>query len=384
MVRPDDFAAAPQPDGAPKPLIDLLGYAPTEDESEYLELLRWIDTKGEPADLKGAFGREVERLKKVRVFAQTWRAENPDARQDDFDPATAELKDGTTYRSVVGRPAINGEQRRRLEIIKVREETKAETESRLKQQQAETDRRFLAVEAKPKIEAAVRQLRSEMLDGLTIDDDGEVNEQLIKIAREQGLDVLVAELPAEGAMVRNAIEAAAARGQALLLITSGIEDIDGSNPHHVWLMEFVTQEAEWFAANGGEDRVRDGRSFLPPTKFAQVKPEARDRYWTFSHDEMLKMIAFRAKQDLHAGLEQHRLAIKKREEARGKLRKPTPPAPAPAPVGDNPSPAPAPAPAPAPPPEPTPAPRLRPTPESNGGTPPPQQPNRLKKSLGLA
>lgn len=374
-VRADDFRSAAPAGTDPKSLDELLGYAPSDDERQYLELLRWVETKGDVKDLKDAFNQEITRLKRVHAFAQTWRAENPDVER--FDAATAELADGTTYRSVVGRPAISADMRRRLELQKVKAEAAAEADARIAAERQATDKRLRAMETKPQIEKTVSDLRTGLLDGVTIDSDAEVNDELMKLARGQGLDALVAELPGEGEIVRGHVEAATARVNALLHITSGLVEIDAANPIHIWLMDFVTQEADWFAANGGDDRVRQGRTFIPPAKYGQLKPEAADRYWTFSRDDMVKMIAHRSKQDMQTQLENYRVALEKREQARGKFKKPAAPTPAPAPVG-------APTPAPAPDPEPSPAPRLRPTPSGSGGTPPAPTTSRVKQRLGLA
>ncbi len=376
VVKDEDFQPAPTATPSPKPgvasLAEVLGYEPAETVRDYLENLRWAEGRDDRNTFKGLFAKEVERLKRLKEFNDRWRAENPDAKDEDLDPRTAQLADGTTYRGAVGRAALSAEQQRRLEMDRVRVEARESADQAGEKVRQESRRSLLELEVKPRVEQRIAAFDAQVVDGMTLHEEPEVNAELGKLVREGGVEKIAEDFPIEAQIVREELARAKEQAAALMKIKAGLVEYNPDNRTHAEVSEFVYREAEFFEANGGEARVRDGKSFLTPSKFAQLKPEARERYWTFSEDEMVRMMQHRARANCEARMTTHREAIQKRLAARDKYR------PAPAVVAPVPA---APAPTGAAEPARTASPVVRPSPTGHAGAPQVKPVNRLIENL---
>jgi hypothetical protein len=80
-------------------------------------------------------------------------------------------------------------------------------------------------------------------------------------------------------------------------LAEGVDDITKPKNQeqagrHKWLMEFIGHQSSVFDSLGGENKVRDGRQFVTPVKFAELASSGKDtsKVWTFNNDDVLTML----------------------------------------------------------------------------------------------
>ena len=92
-------------------------------------------------------------------------------------------------------------------------------------------------------------------------------------------------------------ESAVAIASDWVRLAEGVDDItkpknQDQAARHKWLMEFIGHQSSVFDAQGGEHKVRDGRQFVTPVKFAELSSSGKDtsKVWTFNNDDILTML----------------------------------------------------------------------------------------------
>jgi len=354
-VDKDDLAteAAPAPADEPKAVATLLDYAPTRAEVRYLEVLQ-SGAEREPEKYQSIFDREVDRLKKVNQFAAKWREENPG------EELTADVPE---YRKFLraNPPAIDAGEHEDLKEELIAERTKKKVRAEMEEEMAPKLRRVIELEVKPEITRAEEAVEQAVLAALP--EALEKDDHLLAAAKE-GASAL-SKVPEEGKIFKTAI----ARGQQVtsefLRLRRGLVPFDARNETHVFISRSVATAAETFEAQGGAERIRDGRRFVSPAVYSKLKPEAKAKHWTFADSDILEtfvtMTALGAVQEL--------TERRKEREALDSFRKPKVPA------GEKKA-----APA-AEPPKSSPA--VQPKPTSPPGTPTPPKNERLKQMMGI-
>lgn len=362
-VNDEDFSKQPQEPSEPVDLTTVLedvGYTPASDEEdEYIELLHWAEQTGEKK-FAGAVRKEAERLKKAQDFIAQWNEQNPG---DTFDPRTAELEDGTKFKSI-GTPLIDMATQRKLDRKRIREEAARDADARISKAQAEQERRLKAIEAKPDIDKAVGSVDSDLLADIVLDEDADINGALVKALNDGGIDAISEDMPIESRIISRHMGETKGMVKAMLEITRGVRSIDTNSATDVAVLEFVDEASNFFAEHGGDLRIRGGKTFLTPGRFAALKADARGKYWTFSDTDMVDMIKASSVKKLGIELQNERNILKKREAGRAKFRKPEPKK-EPTVINDTP-------------PEPMPAaPKISPSPRSGAKSPQSKKPARV-------
>lgn len=92
-------------------------------------------------------------------------------------------------------------------------------------------------------------------------------------------------------------ESAVALASDWVRLAEGVDDItkpknQDQAARHKWLMEFIGHQSAVFDAKGGDNKIRDGRQFVTPVKFAELASSGKDtsRVWTFNNDDVLTML----------------------------------------------------------------------------------------------
>lgn len=106
------------------------------------------------------------------------------------------------------------------------------------------------------------------------------------------------EHPGEVEAIKDAIQRGKALAQDYTMFARKLSKFDATNENHKWLLDFVNREGEALASHGGEVTVKVvggvKQTFLPRAKFAELQrkdPDAARKHWTFSHRDVLEMIA---------------------------------------------------------------------------------------------
>lgn len=92
-------------------------------------------------------------------------------------------------------------------------------------------------------------------------------------------------------------ESAVALASDWVRLAEGLDDISKPKSQdqaarHRWLMDFIGHQSNVFDSQGGDNKVRDGRQFVTPVKFAELSSTGKDtsKIWTFNNDDVLTLL----------------------------------------------------------------------------------------------
>lgn len=228
-------------------------------DAEYAEKQRPEKFKGMAKKLKDFYAKADEWMKENRPNGLTGE---DDTEFVDFVKANKPSWSGSRQAITVQRLADE-------RVNKILEERSKETESKIELAQRE------AREAKilPAIEKQVHAVASEVEKELATDDEFE--KPTYKQYADQCVDVTT----------------------TYLRFVNRLDSVSDKNPRdlqekHAWIIRFVGDQAEKFAAHGGQARVRNGRSFVTPLRLYEMQQANADTsgVWTFGSDDVVKMI----------------------------------------------------------------------------------------------
>lgn len=246
-----------------------------DEEKEILKLARFAEKK----DAKKYAGR-ADKLtvffKKNAEFIAKKQAEDPDY---EFSEDNPEYK---AFLNANRPPALSATEQRVLEREMIKEEVLGETRAELEKRQADD-------ETKRTHEQLTKQHRQDATKFWRETAAIALPDELRAAMKEHGAEKAKELYPFEYDISEKVTASAAEYIEEFLLISSGVRKLDLSNPTHKGIADFITNECENFAKNGGEARVRGGKTFVSRADFQRLPPEQRGRYWTFSNAEIVEL-----------------------------------------------------------------------------------------------
>ncbi len=100
-----------------------------------------------------------------------------------------------------------------------------------------------------------------------------------------------------------------------LRIANGLVQFNASDYRHDYLVGFVNYQAKVMKDQGGDAKIRNGKSFVHPVEFSQMvvsKSPDLAKHWTFSPQDVLKMLASDAKSNAQNRIKsEEELAVKR-------------------------------------------------------------------------
>lgn len=344
-IEPPKAPASPAPAPAPEPApaatpapetLDLSGL--NEEQLTEIQEAQWAE-----ANIPGKYPKLASRM-------VSWHKAN--------DEKTAELiargekpEDNEEYQTFLkSRPAITQVDLRR--VINGMAEASATRKAReeVEREVAPVRRSQREMELRPEIERVHKEMAKHVLEGF----DADGTETELGKAFKAGLDKATEEFPLEATLASEQIARGHEAAQEYLLIRNGGREYDQNNETHVWLGNFISKNADWFAKNAGTALVRDGKSFLTPAQYQAMAKAGKDvsGNWTFNESDVLgflvsnvrfgikKEIELAEKRAAHYKLDQYEIGeggkFKRRKPAAATPPPVTPPAPA-APIAPPPT-----------------------------------------------
>lgn len=225
----------------------------------------------------------IESFKAVDKFA----AENPDA-EPDSEEFQKILRAKPTLSGVDARKVVRG-----MAVEEFRKSTASDTSTADRLRQVETTAKIAA--AAPEI----ANVLSKVVDGITeiATKDPELK-AVMEIVTAKGYDEAAKEYPLEVQAFSTRVDHARAISNDYVLFAKDLATFDPKNQNHAWLADFVAKQGEHFKKNGGE-RLTDkqGRTFLTRAEYnaaAAKDPDFEKKHFTFTHRNVLEMIAANA------------------------------------------------------------------------------------------
>jgi hypothetical protein len=288
----------------------------TDEQKDDLELAKYAETKGQ----SGVSQKLVGFYKDF----DAWVIANPEASSADIDEYTR------THRPVI-------QNRRKLEREWVADTTKNTLEKQLSERTQELERRQHALEIKPKIESIVRSFSDLLTDpkqlSLPADVTG-IDREVVECIQKEGYQAAVQKYPIEAPIAQQTIGAV----ESYLKMVNGVEpyrpQYDGrGNPVNMqaWIAQFIARQENLMMQAPEEKQLNSAKQrFLPAdkyTKLLQEKPEEASKYYTFSDDWIIDLLAVNANISASAKLKELEAAGFKRERPSKTANPPPPPTP---------------------------------------------------------
>jgi hypothetical protein len=241
----------------------------SEEEREQVELMEFAEANLENYKGTGVAKKTLEGIKKVAEL----RTKSNDLSEDDL-------------RSEIERalPEIKPSEREKILRAKITHEVEQRVQVSVDQRLREIKEKQAAIELKPKIDEAISILSGAVSgkDAKLPDGVEPLDAELIAKASSGQLERSV-----DGNIIRMSVEAA----KEYVLISNRAVPYSEKNGLHVWLADFVYDQGENMKKAG---KVVEGRKFAHRSEYATMTPEERSRHFTFSDQDVLKMIGVNA------------------------------------------------------------------------------------------
>lgn len=265
VAKPDDADLTPEE----KDELELATFAESRDPSK----------KGLTDKLRAFYKANKEYIEKATAKASE--------EGEDYDPTR-----DPAYKKFLqaNEPKLSALDRKQLFKEKIaseaREAALKEAEAKFSPKFSELERKTRELEHRPVIESRVNSFIDEVAVGMP--------EEVVKFYNENGQDVekTRAEFPLEFEIITKHLNGATTLAKELLEVRNGLKAFEPEkNDRHRFLRDFVNQQGDVFERAAREHHVRDGKTFVHPSKF---RPELADKHWTFSNDDVLAMLKYEA------------------------------------------------------------------------------------------
>lgn len=237
-----------------------------------------------------------------------------DKRDADGDPIE-DFQHDEEYQNFVNRNGVqlDHSEVRRIEKEMLKDEIRKEQSAELE----ELKKAQRNAEIKPQVERSKNEFNSQL---------GEVlPDQIMSVIKEKGIEEAAKQNPFEYQIADEEIRRAQAMSGALIEISSGLTQYSESDAAQSELIKFIEQEQTSYIETG-DTHDEKGRPFMRRERFNSLPSDAeRNKYWTWTNEDLLKLMKFRAGQSINARIDQHRQQM----EAAGYIRQNSQPAPAP-------------------------------------------------------
>jgi len=216
--------------------------------------------------------------KKVYDFYEAREKYIAEAREKAEDEGYEWSEDDEDYQKWLQKNEPKLKPRDRREIVKkmlkeeVLKEVQPELETmRLQQWQQEQKKRYQSI---------LDNFQKEMMDNLpdTFPDD----DVKLKEAIQQS--------PEEWAIITEEVNRAGDMTTLYLNLNLDSSQFNENDTNHKTIENWINREGEKFYKEGGKHRIRDGKKFVPIATFNQLGEKERENFWTFSEEEVVKMI----------------------------------------------------------------------------------------------
>lgn len=265
----------------------------------------------DPEKYKGKLSQQLNYLKGYQAEVDRLREEEG----EDFDPETsADLRRWVQKQE---RPRASFRDQQQVIQKKIQKEI-GDREQQKEQQRAAQDK---IAQERPKIE----KLISDFSDDIAADIPGDVLATYTEAMKseedsEAALNAVADEHgPSVAEAIRTSINSNADLAEAFVGLTRGVEAYDPKNPVHGKTVEKVVELGRLMLEDPKLEPLRtkaDGRKFMPREIYysRETSDEVRAKHFTFTEDQVLKLLGDQAKRNLKTTMESAIEIEKKRAE----------------------------------------------------------------------
>ncbi len=158
---------------------------------------------------------------------------------------------------------------------------------------------------------------------------GAIPESYRESLQKSGLENFAKENPLEAQVINTHLSKAQGMAHTFYDIVNDVVDYNESNPDHAGLSKFIQDEQDKFIKTGRTQK--NGKVFVRRERMPQVPPADKDKYYTFSDDDIVNLITKRAEEGIRSNIDQMHKAIQMGGWTKNGQPAPQPQAQAPAP-----------------------------------------------------
>ena len=130
-----------------------------------------------------------------------------------------------------------------------------------------------------------------------------------EIIKSAGIKGLVEQNPIEAKIINDSLTNAQQMVSTFYDIVHNVSSYDEKNPSHQAVSDFINKEQEKFIKSGRT--VKGGKTFVRRERMPLVPKDQVDKYYTFSDDDIVNLIALRAKESMGGQIKNTRSALEK-------------------------------------------------------------------------
>lgn len=217
------------------------------------------------------------------------------------------------------KPTLDPLDERRMERSLIREQAVSQIRSESDAKFRQLENKTRAIEERPKIQSESGQFRDSVLDAEGSEALSMIKEGKTKEALEQ--------FPMEASVANEVTERVSKIYEDYMYYDRGLSSFEERRDSMEFLDKFLAEQGQFFAQNGGEGRVREGKQFLTVAEFNQRMHQdaqgTQARHWTFDSIDVRELLAASARQQIKTSISQMEDQISKY----GFVRKPADSAP---------------------------------------------------------
>jgi len=278
VVDPDPRPVGRQHIPAPAQVEDPFVQTLSAEERERYELAKWASEN--VPDRKGLDGNYLSFFKNHKKYVDKRLTEDPDV----------ELEHDEGYRKFIesNKPKVNVKE---LEHARISSQAEANAMNKLAPEIARLEKQQKAMAGGPVAQQRFESSKVHFRNAIPKDLQGEFSKDPAAFSRER---------PFETKIVNSVLEDAFAMAQSFYNILHEVEEYNEQNPAHVGLSQWIDKEQTDFI-NSGKTK-KDGKVFIRRERYPEVSEAEREKYYTFTDDEVIQLLALRVNQNISGKL----------------------------------------------------------------------------------
>lgn len=230
-------------------------------------------------------------------------------KQTDEDPDFSMENNAEEIEEYVSKnkPALDPLDERRMERALIREQAVSQIRSESDAKFRQLENKTRSIEEKPKIQSESGQFRDAVLDAEGSEALAMIKEGKAKEATEQ--------FPMETSVATEVADRVGKIYEDYMYYDRGLASFEERRDSMEFLDKFLAEQGQFFAQNGGEGRVREGKQFLTVAEFNQRMQQdaqgTQSRHWTFDSIDVRELLAASARQQIKISISQMEEQISK-------------------------------------------------------------------------
>lgn len=283
------------------------------EEKEYYDMAKFASDNME--DHKGLDKEFLDYFSKSKNYVEKRLKDDP----------YADLSEDFEYKEFVekNRPKFSPVDAKKIERAMITRQAEAAAEAKVKPEVERLRREQEVARLKPKVDQKKAEYRQQFHKILP--------EDAQEVLAKEGVEALEKQNPIRYKVMNDITTNLLSFADTFQDITSGLVAYDETNQMHTELLDWVKQEQDHYINTG--DTAKDGKTFMRRERFYATPEDQRTKYFTWSDDDLMVLLVYRAQERLKETLKYQETMLEKagytRQAAPAQVTKPQQPAPAP-------------------------------------------------------